>query len=300
MIDNNRNIILLDTDIGSDIDDALCLAYLLSQPLCELIGITTVTAEPQKRAMLADTICRSAGRNDIPIFSGAANPILVPQKQTECPQAEILSFVEHRDDFEPNAAIDFMRSMIHNRPGEITLLAIGPLTNVGLLFAIDPEIPLLLKQLIIMGGVFDVFAPNTPKREWNTLCDPHAAAIVYNAAAASHISISLDVTLRCRIDAEEARQKLQGNQMMDIIGKMAEVWLQRADKVVFHDPLAAAVIFEPDICRYQKGLCSVELCNPEEQGMTVWNPNSEEKPHRIAVDVDPKRFFDHYFSVIMS
>ena len=67
--------VLLDTDIGSDIDDAICLAYLLAKPECELLGITTVSGEPEKRAMLASAICRTAGR-DIPIFPGAPLPLL--------------------------------------------------------------------------------------------------------------------------------------------------------------------------------------------------------------------------------
>ena len=69
--------VLLDTDIGSDIDDAVALAYLLKQPRCDLLGVTTVTGEPTKRAMLADAICQAAGRTDIPIHVGTEAPLLV-------------------------------------------------------------------------------------------------------------------------------------------------------------------------------------------------------------------------------
>ena len=72
--------ILLDTDIGSDIDDAVCLAYLLAQPRCELMGITTVTGEAAERAMMADVLCKVAGR-EIPIFAGLENPLIVPARQ---------------------------------------------------------------------------------------------------------------------------------------------------------------------------------------------------------------------------
>src|SRR5271169_3398115 len=91
--------ILLDTDIGSDIDDAVCLAYLLRQPRCELLGITTVTGEAQKRAMLADAICRAAGRTDIPIHCGAEQPFLIPQQQPQAPQSVILADFPHRSEF---------------------------------------------------------------------------------------------------------------------------------------------------------------------------------------------------------
>jgi len=169
--------VLLDTDIGTDIDDALCLACLLRQPRCELAGITTVTGEARKRAMLADALCRAAGRIDIPIHSGAEIPLLVPQQQSAAPQAEALAAFPHRDDFASNTAVAFMRDTIRRRPGEITLLAIGPLTNVGLLFATDPEIPGLLKALVLMCGRFDFNVPCPGPREWNALCDPHAVAL---------------------------------------------------------------------------------------------------------------------------
>ena len=126
--------ILLDTDIGSDIDDALCLAYLLAQPECELLGITTVTGQADKRAMLASILCKAAGK-DIPILPGSEEPILVPQKQNLTPQAVVLKKWSHKKRFPRGEAIEFLRQTIHRHPGEITLLTIGPLTNIGLLFS---------------------------------------------------------------------------------------------------------------------------------------------------------------------
>src|SRR5258706_8327664 len=81
--------ILLDTDIGTDVDDAVCLAYLLSRPDCELLGITTVMGEADKRASLASVLCRAAGK-DIPIYPGAEQAMQVPSKQTVAPQAAAL------------------------------------------------------------------------------------------------------------------------------------------------------------------------------------------------------------------
>ncbi len=78
--------ILLDTDIGTDIDDAVCLAYLLANPDCDLLGITTVTGEPVKRAMLASALCRIAGKK-IPVYPGSADPLLIPQLQLKAGQS---------------------------------------------------------------------------------------------------------------------------------------------------------------------------------------------------------------------
>ena len=82
--------ILLDTDIGSDIDDSVCLAYLLMQPRCELLGVTTVSGQPEKRAQMVSAMLRVAGRRDIPVFPGAPAPLLTPVRQPEAPQASRL------------------------------------------------------------------------------------------------------------------------------------------------------------------------------------------------------------------
>jgi purine nucleosidase len=289
--------ILLDTDIGSDIDDAVCLAYLLSQTRCELVGITTVTGQAMARAMLADALCRAAGRDDVPIHPGAETPILVEQKQPNAPQSAVLERWEHREDFKPNTAVAFMRDVIHSRPGEITLLAIGALTNVGLLFTVDREIPRLLRQMVLMCGVYTNRMAGAGPTEWNATGDPHATAIVFNARVQGHTSVGLEVTSRCRLEAEECHRQFRGG-ALNLVADMAEVWFQASEKITFHDPLAAAVIFEPEICQYQDGLVEVELKSDRLMGMTHWNPESQQKPHRIAIEVDPQRFFAHYFGVV--
>lgn len=291
--------VLFDTDIGSDIDDAVCLAYLLSQPRCELVGITTVTGEPIKRAMLASAVCQAGSQGDIPIHSGTAVPILVEQKQKSAPQAEVLDNWPHRDDFQPNTAVEFMREVIHSRPGEITLLTVGPLTNAGLLFSIDPEIPKLLKRMVLMCGVFTNRLAGVGPLEWNAIGDPFATAVVYSAPVQEHISHGLEVTCKCRMPADECRKKMQGGPL-NVVADMAEIWFKSRQHITFHDPLAAVSLFERDICQYQEGKVDVELLSNRVKGMTHWNPNSEEKPHRIAIDVDANRFFQNYFDVVKS
>ena len=170
----DRRLVLLDTDIGNDIDDAVCLAYLLAQPQCELIGITTVTAEPDVRARLVSVLCRNAGR-DVPIYPGAADPLVGPAVQGPPPQAVVLDRWEHDTSFPVEPAVDFLRRTIRAHPGEVTLLTIGPLTNVALLFAADPAIPSLLESLVTMGGSY---ASGPAEAEWNLHCDPEAAVQV--------------------------------------------------------------------------------------------------------------------------
>jgi inosine-uridine nucleoside N-ribohydrolase len=285
--------VLLDTDIGSDIDDALCLAYLLMQPRCQLLGITTVTGEAEKRAMLASAICIAAGKSEIQIKPGSPKPLLVEQRQTRAQQAEVLERWKHESEFERFSAVQFLREVIRAHPNEVTLLTIGPLTNIGLLFALDPEIPTLLDRLVLMCGVYRM---GKGRREWNAMGDPHATAIVFNSPVKTVFAIGLDVTMRCVMSSQDFKERFRGTPLLDLISDMASVWFRHAERVVFHDPLAASIIFEPDICKYERGRIEVNLRDEASLGETLFHAD-EEGRHMIAVDVDANRFFEHYFSV---
>ena len=291
--------LLFDTDIGSDIDDAVCLAYLLRQPSCELLGVTTVSGEPRTRAALANAVCQAAGRRDIPIHAGSAQGINLGVVQPECPQAAVLPRFPHRspDDFAPSNAVAFLREQILARPGEITLLTVGPLTNIGLLFTLDPDIPKKLKRLVMMGGVFGWGVAGCP-REWNILCDPIAASIVFRAPVPDLVAIGLDVTTQCRLPAADCIGRFNRiGGPLAVVAAATEVWAKHTDCITFHDPLAGAVIFKPELCQYRDGRVEVELKSDMLAGATLFNPDSHEKPHRIAHAVDAPAFFEEYFAV---
>jgi inosine-uridine nucleoside N-ribohydrolase len=287
--------ILLDTDIGGDIDDAVCLAYLLANPDCELMGITTVTGEAEKRAQMASVLCKVAGQQ-IPIFPGAEIPLLVAQRQQKAPQAAALPKWDHEEHLPQGQAVHFLRETIRSFPGEITLLTIGPLTNVALLFAIDPEIPSLLKGLVMMCGVFTNQLAGVGPLEWNASGDPHATAIVYRHAVKVHRSIGLDVTCQVMMSAQTVRDRFRASLLKPVLD-FAEIWFQHASKITFHDPLAAATIFDPHICQFARGTVEVELASHRLAGMTHWTPDPSAGQHEVALEVYPERFFNHFFEV---
>lgn len=291
--------LLLDTDIGSDIDDAVCLAYLLAQPDCELLGITTVSGEPERRAMMASALCKLAGK-PVPIYPGVAEPLWVASRQPSAPQADALARWPHETHFPRGEAIEFLRQTIRRHPGEITLLTIGPLTNIALLFKADPEIPSLLKQVVSMGGRF--FANHSLTRrglqaEWNIWCDPHAAAIVYRTPLAVHRSIGLDVTLQVTMPADAVRARFQAPLLRPVLD-FAEVWFREAQTITFHDPLAAVSIFDAEVCTFERGEVSVELHDPERFGITRWSSHTAGR-HEVARAVNVERFFRAYFDVFV-
>jgi purine nucleosidase len=286
--------IILDTDIGSDIDDAVCLAYLLAQSDCELLGITTVTGEGLKRAKMASAMCRVAGK-DIPIYPGVEKPLLRESLQPKCPQAAALKNWPHRKKFPQSQAISYLQQTIRANPGEVTLLTIGPLTNIGMLFAMDAELAGMIKQLVMMCGVFTTRTPNAGRMEWNALVDPHATAMVYNAKPKIHRSVGLDVTVQVQMRAEEVRKRFQTPLLKPVLD-FAEVWFRNRPVVTFHDPLAAVTLFDDKVCRFERGNVSVELSGEKVQGMTNFEPKADGQ-HEVAVEVDAARFFDSYFAV---
>lgn len=285
--------ILLDTDIGSDIDDAIALAYLLAQPQCELLGITTVTGEPEKRAMMASAQCKLAGRN-IPIYPGAAQPLIIQQRQPQAPQAAKLDRWEHETNFPKGEAVEFLRHTIRANPGEITLFTIGPLTNIALLFHSDPEIPSLLKGLVMMCGIFNASNWEGKPLEWNAILDPHATEIIYRAQPPIHRSVGLDVTTKVVMNREQVRQRFQTPYLQPVLD-FADVWFEQRPAITFHDPLAATVIFDDSICRFERGTVAVELDDKALLGQTKWQQGAGR--HEVALGVDAERFFAHYFSV---
>lgn len=191
-----------------------------------------------------------------------------------------------------------MQQVIRENPGEVTLLAVGPMTNVALLFAMDPEIPALLKELVLMCGMFF----QAPFGESNAVKDPFATAITYGAGPQGrpprHVSFGLDVTKQCIMRADECRRRFDAK-VLAPVRDFAEVWFNRVDHIVFHDPLAAVCIFEPDICKYVRGKVSVSLQAPT-LGWTVFDGQGPDRPHTIASEVGAGRFFSHYFDIVSS
>lgn len=287
--------VLLDTDIGTDVDDAVGLAYLLSHPDCELLGITTVTGEADKRASLASVLCQAAGK-EIPIYPGAAYPLQGEQRQPLAQQAAVLAHWPHQTNFPLNQAVDFLADTIRAYPNEVTLLTIGPLTNAGMLFHTYPDVAELLAGLVIMGGNFDETGPEAGRIEGNVTNDLLATEITYKAPVRLHRSLGLNVTQRVMMSADQVREKFTAPLLRPVLD-MAEIWYAEFYPfITFHDPLAAATLFEPDLCSYQQG--AVRLDQTDKPGNTIWQPGGPDTPHQVAMTVDVERYFQHFFKVV--
>lgn len=320
-MDENKIKVIFDTDIGTDIDDALALAYLLRQPRCELVGITTLTGQSKKRAEMASILCREAGRSDIPIFPGIEDCILIEQKEKYAPQSVVLDRWEHQISFPENMALQFMRDTIRNNPGEVVLLGVSPMSNIGRLFLMDPELPSLLKGLYLMCGKFSeyefknwydendkgdgelsAFVPSNCKSfmaggslEMNALIDPFATAVVYQNTCKAHRSIGVDMTHRVTLSMAEFKKRCSHPLFKPVLD-MAGIWFETKDSVCFHDPLATVNVFNNHICEFAKGNVGVELTSKKLLGYTYFEEDKNGK-HEVARDVDVEAFFEEFFSV---
>ena len=298
--------VLLDTDIGTNVDDSLALAYLLRHPRCELVGVTTVSGDVARRAACAEVLCLEAGRDDVPVLCGASGPLMIGTGQSAVPLYPAVAHRPHRPDRPVGTAVEFMRQLIRERADEITLLTTGPLTNVALLFAIDPELPALLKSIVSMAGVH---YPHERDVETNVLVDPVAAAMVLRAtaqpASAPHALLGLTVTSRCTMPADEFRARQRGAvPPAPALAEMAEAYFRKRRHATFNDPLAAAAVFDPDVCTWESGSVTMQLDRPgEEAARTYFAADRVAAPgrasnHRVARGVKVDRFFDDYFNIL--
>ena len=283
--------ILLDTDIGNDMDDMQALAYLLSRDDVRLLGITTVTGEAEVRAKLADIMCRLAGK-DIPIRVG--NDVGLSgnfmQNGVSSVEKRLLDDFPHSDSFPDEPAEEFIRRIIESAPGEVTLCCIGPLTNIAKLFAEHPHIPGMLKTLVIMGGRFgDVDTARWGVQEWNIINDPKAAGIVFDAPVKDVRVFGVELTSKVyRTDTVRVSDEAKLVPCLIPFGRA----IRESSEAWYHDVVAVSALFHTDGMKFKRGKISVT-----DKGDTIFVPD-ENGCHLLMTELDIGKFFEHYYKTV--
>ena len=277
--------IILDTDIGTDIDDAFALALIMNSPELELLGVTTVSGDTAARARLAAKMLWEAGGKwrQIPVVAGKPGT------------AQSIEQARWADDFTGpqilhESAVDFLRGQFHHRPGEITLIAIGELTNVAALLHADPVVAKKIKRIVLMGGsVARGYKPGSrAEPEWNIKSNPAAARVVFESGIPITMA-PLDVTAMLELNAA-ARTRIFGRQtpMANALSALYKLW-GKVTPTLF-DPMAVAMLLKPSLCETKQ--LAIEI---DDQGITKV---AEGKPANatVGLNTDPAKFFEFYLS----
>ncbi len=273
--------IILDTDLGTDIDDAYALAFILASPDLELVGVTIANGRTEQRARLALKMLYEAGREDIPVAVG--RPTDSGGTVNQAPWAEDFDAVQPID----QPAAEFIAEQVKAHPDELCLLPIGPLTNVADALALDPDLGHKLQEMVLMAGCVGWPAGATPeiKPEYNIVCDIPAAQATLRSGARMTM-VPLDATYRVKLE-EDRRANLSaaGTPLTDALAEMLSLWPSTTP--VLHDPLAVGVAIDPTCCG-MANLCVV--C--DEEGYT--RPVEGEPNVQVAVTPNVGRFL-HLF-----
>jgi purine nucleosidase len=282
---NAREKIIIDTDIGDDIDDAFALALALRSPELEILGVTTTFGDTQTRAKLADRLLGEAGRADIPVAAGSPTPPKSPLTQRPYAEGGHFARASHPD------AVTFILDQIRRHPGEITLVAIGPLMNVGALIDKDPETFRKLKRVVMMGGSIErgyadspYGPPAPPQPEWNILNDVPSARKLFASGVPIYM-MPLDATQLKLDEVKRAYLFRQGTPITDALAILYHQWGQQTPTLF--DPMTLAYILKPELCPVQPMRIRVD-----DTGLTRIEPglpNAE-----VCLHSDPEAFFRFY------
>jgi len=300
------------------IDDALALILALKSPEVRIIGITTVAgnAPVEMTGSNARRVLEHLNAGDIPVAAGAAKPLRRPLE-------DALGY--HGPDglgdsslppptvpLHPGPAWDFLAAAALEAPGEITLLATGPLTNVTYAFEHHRQLPEFLAGVVLMGGAYGLTpcgkGNRTPAAEFNIWQDPEAARVVFNSGAGI-FGVGLDVSMdpaACLGARHLERIRTGQTPAACLAAQLVEYEVRHHGCCRMHDPLALAVLLDPSLFDFVSGRVEVVEDNGPERGATRITPldNGQGssgifRPARIASAVDGARFLELFISRIL-
>jgi inosine-uridine nucleoside N-ribohydrolase len=314
--------LILDTDPG--LDDALALFLALASPEVQLEAVTTVSGNVHVDLTThnALTLLELAGRTDIPVARGCDRPLLRQPVFADYVHGQNgLGGVElPRPNLQPLAqhAVDLIIERVMAAPREITLVPIGPLTNIALALRKEPRIADRVREVVIMGGALRVPGNVTPEAEFNIYADPHAAHIVFHAGWPIRL-VSLDVTNKTLLQPEQVQALASnGSPVTRLIQQMVDNFLDTFGRprgltaFQMHDPLCLSAAFQPEMITWEPAYVDVELAGSLTLGETVayfakrtedLDPSLEHlhPPNMLtSVGVDVERFISLYLDRILT
>lgn len=308
--------IILDVDTG--IDDTMAIAYAAHSPELRLLGLTTLFGNVSVEEATRNTlyVLEQLGLEHVPVYAGADKPFS---------GQNVKSYAKHvhgedglggaLGDALPKGragsltAAQFMIEQVRSMPGQVTIIAVGPMTNLALAVQLDAEFVKLVDQVVIMGGAVTVPGNVTPFAEANIYSDPEAAQFVFQSGLPITM-VGLDVTMQTllpRTKLEEWRKK--GGPMAGLLAEAAdfymnayETWSPGIGGCALHDPLAVGVVIDPSFCRTEAMHIEVDV-DGAESGRTFTVPHNSSASFRpnlkVCLEVDAARFLEHFMSRVV-
>jgi purine nucleosidase len=301
----DKKRIILDTDPG--IDDSLAILLALASPEITLEGLSVVhgNSSTTQGTINALSVLELAEASHIPVYRGCDLPLVQPSLLAPETHGEQgvgyarLSATQTRPQTQKGS--DFLIEKIMSSPGEITLVAIGPLTNIALAIRQEPRIVENVKEVFIMGGAIRHEGNTTMLAEFNTYVDPHAAHIVFHSGMAITLT-PLDVTYQCILMKQDVERLLKINSpITKFIADATRFYMefhdeyQKIDGCVINDPLTMALTFMPEICDYQDLYVDVDLSGGVSMGNTFadfYKMTKKPANMKVALGVRPRVFME--------
>jgi len=291
--------VLIDTDVGTDVDDAIALALAVASSEIDLRAVTVVSGDVALRGRIAKKLLELAGRAAVPVGAGIRQPVLRRRNFLWLGhEGQGIVAADDRLSLSPTHGVDLLiDTVLRERPH---VVAIGPLSNLAVAIMKVPEVVEAIAHLTLMGGVFGSNPdPNLPPVEYNLTSDAEAATVVLNAGIPTTV-VPLDVTWRTFFTKGDLdRLRAARSPLVQTVCDAMEIWwpvhrqffaatrTYRADIVSFlHDPLALTAVFDRSCLRFERRRLRATLM--DEQLRFVDDPDAP--PLEIAVDVDAPRF----------
>jgi inosine-uridine nucleoside N-ribohydrolase len=283
--------IIIDTDIGDDVDDAFAVALALRSPELQILGISTTFGDTETRGKLLDRLLGEAGRQDIPVVVGTpgiAKGVFTQRRYAEAGRFTKLSHPK---------AVDFILEQIRRYPGEITLIAIGPLMNVGALIDQDPETFRKLRRVVLMGGSIarrygdlGYSADRGPEPEWNIVNDIPSAQKLFASGVPIYM-MPLDSTQLKLDEVKRAVLFQAGTPLTDALTLLYHEWGQETPTLF--DVMTVAYILEPELCPVQPMRIRVD-----DEGFTRVEPGAPNA--QVCLNSDSEAFFRFYIKRMLA
>ncbi len=287
--------LILDTDIGTDVDDAWALALCLASKEIDLLGVTLVHADLETRAKIALKMLKLAGRVDVPVYKGLSETLTQGGRiywaghegtETDFSDIEELPIRE--------GGVDFIIESAERYPGELIVCSIGPMTNIGAAILSNPDAMKRINMLAIMGTTYQDEGQNVAAPEHNACIDPTSTKIVMESSIPALV-VGLNVTTKVMVRKSDLNL-VENSQLGKYLADMTRQYYRICgrDFTYMHDPLAVAAIIDRSIVKTHKMVAEVL-----DDGRVAYT-HASDSTLDVCVDVDVDTFENMLISRIYS